>query len=62
MKLHVAPVHLSNRLHRPLRFGRMWRGHELLLRIIQLVLLVWFAVEGARWIAQGARMVVERLT
>ena len=53
MKLRLAPSNLASRLHHPLRFGRVWRGHELLLRIVQLALLVLLAGVGARLIANG---------
>jgi hypothetical protein len=35
-----------------LRFGSRWRGHELPLRIFQLIVLAWLAVMGARLIGQ----------
>jgi hypothetical protein len=53
MKLRLAPAGLATQLHRPMRFGRRFRGHELLLRIIQVVLLLWLAVAGAKLIAHG---------
>jgi len=53
MKLRLAPSNLATRIHRPLRFGSRWRGHELPLRILQLVVLAWLAVAGARLIGQG---------
>lgn len=53
MKLRLAPAHLAARFHRPLRFGRRWRGHELPLRIIQLVLIAWLGYSGAQLIAHG---------
>lgn len=62
MNIRHAPSHLAERFHRPLRFGRVWRGHELLLRVIQVALLITFAVLGAQWIARGVRMLAERLT
>jgi hypothetical protein len=62
MNIRHAPAHLATRFHQPLRFGRVWRGHELILRLIQVVLIVTFAVLGAQWIARGVRMLVEQLT
>jgi hypothetical protein len=53
MKLRLAPSNLSTRFHGPLRFGSRWRGHELPLRVFQLILLGWLAVAGARLIGQG---------
>lgn len=53
MKLRLASSNLTSRFHGPLRFGSRWRGHELLLRIVQLVLLGLLAVMGARLIGQG---------
>ena len=52
MKLRLAPSNLATRIHRPLRFGSRWRGHELPLRIFQLIVLAWLAVMGARLIGQ----------
>lgn len=53
MKLRLAPASLAEKFHRPLRFGRRWRGHELLLRIIQLVLIAGIGFMGAQLIAHG---------
>ena len=53
MKRHLAPASLTEKFHRPLRFGRRWRGHELLLRIIQLALIAWLGFMGAQLIAHG---------
>jgi len=65
MKLRMASPHLHLHLpasfHRPMRFGRMWRGHELALRLIQIALLVWLGVAGAQFIARGVRMLVEQI-
>ena len=52
MKRRLVPDHLAMHLHRPLRFGSRMRGHELLLRIGQLILIGWLAVVGAKLIAQ----------
>ena len=52
MKLRLAPSTLATRLHRPLRFGSRWRGHELLLRFCQLVVIVLLAGFGSRMIAK----------
>jgi hypothetical protein len=58
MKLRLAPSNLATRLHHPLRFGSRWRGHELPLRVFQMILLAWLAVAGARLIGQGiARLI-----
>jgi len=62
MKLPLAHSHLSSRFHGPLRFGARWRGHELMLRMIQIALLLTLAVFGARFVAQGIRMLVESFT
>lgn len=60
MKRPLAPANLAIHLHRPFRFGSALRGHEALLRVGQLVLLLWAAVIGAKLLAQlivqGARM------
>lgn len=64
MKLRLAPAHLASQLHRPLRFGPRWRGHELILRLIQGALILFLAVFGAKLIAHGialASQVVGRL-
>jgi hypothetical protein len=58
MKLRLVPVHLATRFHGPLRFGRLWRGHELLLRICQIVVFALVAVIGGQLIAQIIRQVV----
>jgi len=61
MKLRLAPPHLAQRLHNPMRFGRRWRGHELALRLIQLAVLVVVAGVGAKLIAEGVAMVVHAI-
>ncbi|MEX5746181.1 hypothetical protein [Massilia sp. X63] len=53
MKFRLVSPHVSDRFHGPLRFGRLWRGHELALRLIQLAVLVVVAAVGARLIAGG---------
>jgi hypothetical protein len=53
MKLRLAPVHLAERFHRPLRFGRRWRGHERMLRLIQIILLASLGFMGAQMLAHG---------
>ena len=53
MKLRLAPVHLAERLHRPLRFGRRWRGHERMLRFIQVILIASLGFMGAQMLAHG---------
>lgn len=53
MKLRLATANLSEKFHRPLRFGRLWRGHELLLRIIQVALIASLGFTGAQLIAHG---------
>lgn len=53
MKLRLVSPGLAERFHRPLRFGRRWRGHELALRVIQLFLIASLGFMGARMIAHG---------
>lgn len=53
MKLRLARSNLATRLHRPLRFGSRWRGHELPLRLCQLILFALLAVTVARLVGQG---------
>lgn len=53
MKLRLAPANLAEQFHRPLRFGRLWRGHELALRVIQLALIATLGFTGAQLIAHG---------
>jgi hypothetical protein len=53
MKRRLPQLNLATHLHRPLRFGSRWRGHELPLRIVQLLLLVWLGVEGGQLIAKA---------
>ncbi|WP_156116588.1 hypothetical protein [Massilia sp. 9096] len=53
MNVRLASAQLATQFHRPLRFGRLWRGHELALRAFQVVLILFLAVFGARLIAHG---------
>lgn len=62
MNIRHASSHLAARIHQPMRFGRVWRGHELVLRLIQIALLIFFGVVGAQWFARGVRMLVEQMT
>ncbi|MCA1855614.1 hypothetical protein LE190_06695 [Massilia oculi] len=61
MKLRPTVSHLAGQFHRPLRFGRRWRGHELALRMVQLVLLVLLAGVGAKLIAEGVALAVNTI-
>lgn len=61
MKLRPAPVHLTARFHGPLRFGSRWRGHELMLRLCQLVVFFLLAVVGGQFIALLIRHTVRAL-
>jgi hypothetical protein len=61
MKLRLASPSLAARLHGPLRFGRAWRGHELALRIIQLVVLITLAAVGARLVAEGVALLMRTI-
>jgi hypothetical protein len=60
MKLRLAPSSMLTRIHRPLRFGSRWRGHELLLRLCQIAMIVLLAGYGsrlvARFVAQGTSL------
>ena len=53
MKRQLPQLNLSMHSHRPLRFGRRWRGHELPLRIVQVLILAWLGVVGGQMIAQA---------
>ena len=53
MKFRLAPANLANHFHRPFRLGSAFRGYEPLLRIAQLILLVWLALSGAKALAQA---------
>ena len=53
MKRRLPQLTLGTHFHRPLRFGSRWRGHELPLRIVQLLVLIWFGVIGGQLIAQA---------
>jgi hypothetical protein len=61
MKFHPAHSSLAARMHRPMRFGRRWRGHELALRIVQLIVIAFVAVLGAQCIAHGVAMLGQML-
>lgn len=61
MKLRPASLHFALPFHGPLRFGRRWRGHELLLRILQLVLLIALALPAAKLIAHGVALAVRTI-
>jgi len=61
MKHRLAPVHLTSRLHGPLRFGSRWRGHELMLRLCQLVVFFLLAVIGGQFVALLIRHTVRAL-
>jgi hypothetical protein len=61
MKMRFASVHLPHlpaRFHGPLRFGSRWRGHELALRVCQIVAFALVAVIGGQLIAQIIRFIV----
>ena len=64
-RLHM-PSNLAMHLHRPLRFGKRMRGHELMLRMVQLGLILWLGVVGAKLLAQmlsqGIQGVIHLLT
>jgi hypothetical protein len=51
MKLRLAPS-MAERFHRPLRFGSRWRGHELLLRLCQIAVIILLAGYGSRLVAR----------
>jgi hypothetical protein len=53
MKRRLPQLNLANHFHQPVRFGRVWRGRELPLRIVQLLILVWLGVIGGQMIAQA---------
>jgi len=53
MKPRLTLPAFTHRFHGPLRFGRRWRGHELMLRIVQLALLIVLAWFGAGLVATG---------
>lgn len=61
MKFDPAHSALAARLHRPLRFGSRWRGHELALRLCQLVVIAVVAVLGAQFIAHGVALLGQML-
>jgi hypothetical protein len=53
MKLRLPQLNVATHFHRPLRFGRVWRGRELVLRVVQLIILVWLGVVGGQLIARA---------
>ncbi len=61
MKLRLASPHLAERLHRPLRFGRRWRGHELPLRLAQLAVLIVVAAVGAKLMAEAVALLTRTI-
>jgi hypothetical protein len=61
MKPRLALPNVAGRLHGPLRFGRLWRGHELALRIVQLAVLIVLAAVGAKLVAEGVAMAVRAI-
>jgi hypothetical protein len=61
MNVRIASSHLATQIHRPMRFGRRWRGHELALRIVQIVLILWLAVAGAKLLAHGVALASQAL-
>ena len=52
MKPRLAPANLANHFHRPFSLGTAFRGYEPLLRLGQLIVLVWLALAGAKLLAQ----------
>ncbi len=52
MKMRLAPSEMAARFQRPLRFGSFWRGHELLLRLCQIAVIVLLAFYGSRLVAR----------
>ena len=62
MKLRLASSNLVTRFQRPLRFGSRWRGHELLLRLCQLVVIVLLAGVGVRLIGRTLAQVSSLFT
>jgi len=61
MNVRLASSHLATQFHRPLRFGRVWRGHELALRAIQATLILFLAVFGAKLLAHGVALASQAL-
>ena len=53
MKRRLPQLHMPMHFHLPLRFGSRWRGHELPVRIVQLLVLVWLGVEGGKLVARA---------
>lgn len=60
MKFRLASS-LPSRLHGPLRFGRACRGHELALRMVQLLVLIVVAALGAKFIAAGVALLTRAI-
>ena len=61
MKLRLASPRLAGRFHGPLRFGRVWRGHELALRLIQIAVLIAVAPAGAKLVAEGVALLTRTI-
>lgn len=61
MKHRFAAPNLAAFLHRPSHLGQPRRGHEGILRVIQLVLMVTLALFCAKLIAGGAVMAMRAL-
>ena len=64
MKLRPTSLHafhLPAQFHRPMRFGRRWRNHELWLRVVQLVLFVVLAAFASKLIASGVAAAVKAI-
>jgi len=61
MKPRLTLPAFTHRFHGPLRFGRLWRGHELMLRIVQLALLVVLAWFGAGLVATAVATLARSL-
>lgn len=56
MKRRLAVPNMAVRLQGPLRFGRLWRGHEMALRIVQLAVLIVLAGVAAKLVAGGVAL------
>lgn len=61
MKFRLALPSLPARFHGPLRFGRVCRGHELALRMVQLLVLIVVAAVGAKFIATGVALLTRTI-
>jgi hypothetical protein len=53
MKTRLAPANLANHFHRRFSLGSAFRRFEPLIRIGQLILLVWLALACAKLLAQA---------